>query len=205
MQYYVWESSGYQWENFIHKPYHRIGIGGIVMIKITNEKQPKTVMEGCCCLPYFERVTQDCNIGQPVGPEFFSVSMRNHGQCFRKIAQHEFAFYHVIIIGCIQDIPFYLILKILTLGKYRFRIVDYFIKPLVLPKVMLNGLHVMRSAHPYNVIIFVPFPDELRKMVYTITLGDFNKRIYSPEDWPSYRSAVKMQKAIAENPVILTL
>jgi len=35
--------------------------------------------------------------------------------------------------------------------------------------------------------------------------ADFNKRIYSPEDWPSYRSAVKMQKAIAENPVILTL
>ncbi len=34
--------------------------------------------------------------------------------------------------------------------------------------------------------------------------GEFNKRIYSPEDWPSYRSAVKMQKAIAENPVVLT-
>ncbi|MEI7523106.1 MAG: DUF3857 and transglutaminase domain-containing protein [Mariniphaga sp.] len=35
--------------------------------------------------------------------------------------------------------------------------------------------------------------------------ADFNKRIYAPEDWPSYRNAVKMQKAIAENPVILTL
>ena len=35
--------------------------------------------------------------------------------------------------------------------------------------------------------------------------AEFNKRIYTPEDWPSYRKAVKMQKAIAENPVILTL
>ena len=35
--------------------------------------------------------------------------------------------------------------------------------------------------------------------------ADFNKRIYSAEDWPSYRSAVKMQKTMAENPVILTL
>ena len=35
--------------------------------------------------------------------------------------------------------------------------------------------------------------------------AEFNKRIYNPEDWPSYRNAVKMQKTISENPVILTL
>ena len=35
--------------------------------------------------------------------------------------------------------------------------------------------------------------------------AEFNKRIYSPEDWPSYRKAVKMQKTISSNPVILTL
>ena len=35
--------------------------------------------------------------------------------------------------------------------------------------------------------------------------ADFNKRIYTPEDWPSFQGAVKMQKAVMENPVILTL
>ncbi len=33
--------------------------------------------------------------------------------------------------------------------------------------------------------------------------GLFKKRIYAPEDWPSFRSAVKMQKTISENPIIL--
>jgi hypothetical protein len=35
--------------------------------------------------------------------------------------------------------------------------------------------------------------------------GIFNKRIYSPEDWPSFKNAVKMQKTISENPIILKL
>jgi hypothetical protein len=35
--------------------------------------------------------------------------------------------------------------------------------------------------------------------------GIFRKRIYMPEDWPSFRLAVKMQKSVAENPVILKL
>jgi hypothetical protein len=35
--------------------------------------------------------------------------------------------------------------------------------------------------------------------------GIFRKRIYLPEDWPSFRLAVKMQKSVAENPVILKL
>ncbi len=35
--------------------------------------------------------------------------------------------------------------------------------------------------------------------------AEFNKRIYAPEDWPSYRKAAKMQKEISQNPFILTL
>ena len=35
--------------------------------------------------------------------------------------------------------------------------------------------------------------------------ADFNKRIYEPEDWDSFREAVKMQKKIADNPVILKI
>ena len=35
--------------------------------------------------------------------------------------------------------------------------------------------------------------------------AEYYKRIYTPEDWPSFRDAVKMQKTISENPVILTL
>ena len=35
--------------------------------------------------------------------------------------------------------------------------------------------------------------------------AEYYKRIYAPEDWPSYKNAVKMQKAISENPVVLTL
>jgi len=35
--------------------------------------------------------------------------------------------------------------------------------------------------------------------------GIFKKRIYASEDWPSYRLAVKMQKAVTENPIILKL
>ena len=35
--------------------------------------------------------------------------------------------------------------------------------------------------------------------------AEYYKRIYTPEDWPSFRNAAKMQKAISENPVILTL
>ena len=35
--------------------------------------------------------------------------------------------------------------------------------------------------------------------------GNFKKRIYKPEDWPSFRMAVKMQKSVSENPIILKL
>ena len=35
--------------------------------------------------------------------------------------------------------------------------------------------------------------------------GIFKKRIYTIEDWPSYRLAVKMQKSVSENPIILKL
>ncbi len=35
--------------------------------------------------------------------------------------------------------------------------------------------------------------------------GVFNKRIYTPEDWPSFRNAIQMQKTITENPIILKL
>ena len=35
--------------------------------------------------------------------------------------------------------------------------------------------------------------------------AEYQKRIYTPEDWPSFRKAVKMQKTVSENPVILTL
>jgi hypothetical protein len=35
--------------------------------------------------------------------------------------------------------------------------------------------------------------------------GIFRKRIYGPEDWPSFRLAVKMQKSVSENPIILKL
>ena len=35
--------------------------------------------------------------------------------------------------------------------------------------------------------------------------GLFKKRIYSAEDWPSFRQAVKMQKSLSENPIILKL
>ena len=35
--------------------------------------------------------------------------------------------------------------------------------------------------------------------------AEYYKRIYTPEDWPSFRVAVRMQKTISENPVILTL
>ena len=38
-----------------------------------------------------------------------------------------------------------------------------------------------------------------------IEKAEYYKRIYIPEDWLSFRNAVKMQKAISENPVILTL
>ncbi len=33
----------------------------------------------------------------------------------------------------------------------------------------------------------------------------FKKRIYTNEDWPSYRLAVKMQKSITENPILLNM
>ena len=35
--------------------------------------------------------------------------------------------------------------------------------------------------------------------------ADFFKRIYQPEDWPSYQQAVKMHKSINNNPVILKI
>ena len=33
----------------------------------------------------------------------------------------------------------------------------------------------------------------------------FNKRIYTIEDWPSFSGAVKMQKLLIDNPVILKI
>ncbi len=35
--------------------------------------------------------------------------------------------------------------------------------------------------------------------------ADFYKRIYQPEDWPSFREAVKMHQKITDNPVILKI
>ena len=41
----------------------------------------------------------------------------------------------------------------------------------------------------------------------TLSFGEsamFNKRIYNADDWPAFREAVKYQKALAVNPVVLT-
>ena len=77
-------------------------------------------------------------------------------------------------------------------------------KPLSLQDINYRGLLKLRNLRGPEQALKPPIHWKGLSFFFN-EKAEYYKRIYTPEDWPSFRNAAKMQKAISENPVILTL